>query len=90
MTRKRSPKQSPIALVADVYRPVPDDRTAYAEEIIRDLRNGVLTAFVLIAVGPETSGVSVGFEQGRMDRMQILGNLVMMRRKIEDRDLESE
>jgi hypothetical protein len=91
VTRKRSPKMTaPIALVAEFYRPVPDDRIKQAEEVIAELRSGVLTAFVLVAVGPETSGVTVGFEQGRMDRMQILGNLAIMRRKIENRELENE
>lgn len=79
----------PIRLVTTGYIPVPDRDVALAERIIADLKTGVLTGFALVAVGPETSGARVGFSGGRMDRMQLLGNLTMMRRAIEDAEVES-
>lgn len=81
--------QPPIQLVTSGYRPVPESELAYAEGIIAELRSGVLTGFVLLAVGPETSGARVGYTGGRMDRMQLLGNMAMMRRTLEDKELES-
>lgn len=73
-----------IRLVTDGYIPVPESDVVDAEGVIADLRSGKLTGFVLIAVGPETAGVQLGFAGGRMDRIQLLGNLAMMRRRIED------
>lgn len=78
----------PIHLVTNGYIPVPESELVLAEELIAELRSGVLTGFFLVAVGPETSGARVGFAGGRMDCMQLLGNLAMMRRKLEDADIE--
>lgn len=88
---KRSKKvPAPIQLVTNGYVPVPEEELKLAEGIMADLRSGNLTGFVLIAVGPETSGAQVGFQGGRMDRMQLLGNMAMMRRRIEDEEMGSD
>lgn len=77
----------PIHLVTNGYIPVPESEIVFAEELIAELRSGMLTGFLMVAVGPETSGARVGFSGGRMDRMQLLGNLAMMRRKLEDTEI---
>lgn len=79
-----------IKLVTAGYLPVSDESMAQAEKIMADLRRGFLTGFALIAVGPETAGARAGFSGGRMDRMQLLGNLEMMRRAIVDSEIERE
>lgn len=78
-----------IRLVTEGYIPVPASEIEYAERIIADLKSGVLTGFMLVAVGPETAGAHVGYVGGRMDRLTLLGNMAMMRRRIEDRELET-
>jgi hypothetical protein len=80
---------APIRLVTEGYRPVPDDVLTEAEGMIADLRSGKLTGFLLVAVGPETAGQRVGYTGGRMDRMHLLGNLMMAMRLIEDKEMES-
>lgn len=76
-----------LKLVTTGYIPVPESDLHFADQIMTDLRSGKLTGFMLVAVGPETSGARVGFSGGRMDRMQLLGNLAIIRRIIEDVEL---
>lgn len=78
----------PIHLVTNGYIPVPPRELDCAYAILTDLGNGILTGFALIAVGPECSGVAVEFTGGRMDRIQLLGNIAMMRRKLEDAEIK--
>ena len=80
----------PIRLVTNGYRPVPAEELEYAEKLIADLRSGMLTGFLFLAVGPETAGCRVGYTGGRMDRMQLLGCLAMAQRLIEDKELDTE
>ena len=86
-TRKRH--ESTVAqLVTTNYIPVPDDRLSVAEEMIRDLRSGVLTGFAMVVVGPETAGALCGFSGGRMDRIQLMGQLTMALRALQDQEQE--
>ena len=86
--RRRAANSGVIRLVTTQYLPVPDDRLSIAEEMIRDLRSGELTGFVMVVVGPETAGGICGFSGGRMDRIQLMGQLTMALRSLQDQELE--
>jgi hypothetical protein len=78
-----------LHLVRDGYIPVPAAEIEYAEKMIADLRAGLLTGFMLVAVGPESAGERVGFTGSRMDRLHLLGCLMMAVRRVEDAEIES-
>ena len=88
-TKAKRPANSVARLVTTNYIPVPDERLQVAEEMIRDLRSGTLTGFAIVAVGPETAGALCGFSGGRMDRIQLMGQLTMALRALQDQEQES-
>lgn len=65
-------------------RPVPADRLAGLDEIVAAARTGEVTSFLVVAAGPDFNRWREGHVVGRHDRLNLMAQLMMCLRQLED------
>lgn len=66
------------------YKPVHEQSLASLREILADAEQGKVTAFAIVAIGPDFANWMVRTRTSRQDRMNLLGQLTYMMRSLHE------
>jgi hypothetical protein len=82
-------KRNNLCLAPKTGARLPDEQIIEIEHVLDDAKSGAVSGFVLVACGPDFNKWRQGYVSGAGDRMNLLGQLQMAIRAIEDAELES-
>lgn len=77
-------------LLVATGKPVPEDFCEQVEQLVADMRSGVVTSFAFAAIGPDFASCNNAYMRGRCDRLNLLGQLTLLQHGITKAELDAE
>lgn len=71
-------------------KPIPEDFVSQVEKVLSDAREGKVTSMAWVAIGPDFAKWDNAYMAGRSDRLNLLGQLVVMQQEIGKIERDSE